>query len=130
MRPTITGIAHVELSVSDVDTSVSWYCRVLGAKDVWRGRNDEGAYRACAIREQTVPRYRSSRGSVPHEHEQGLVEVIGAGIVGVDEERDVVFALSVAVVHWRLSTDMPASLARCRGMTTAKREASGQMNGR
>ncbi|HVD31119.1 MAG TPA: VOC family protein [Methylomirabilota bacterium] len=50
-RPTITGIAHVELSVSDVDASVAWYCRVLGAKDVWRGRNDEGGYRACAIRE-------------------------------------------------------------------------------
>ncbi len=51
MRPTITGIAHVELSVTDVDASVEWYCRVLGAKDVWRGRNDEGGYRACAIRE-------------------------------------------------------------------------------
>ena len=50
-RPTITGIAHIELSVSDVDASVAWYCRVLGAKDVWRGRNDEGGYRACAIRE-------------------------------------------------------------------------------
>src|SRR4029079_9916282 len=51
VRPAITGIAHVELSVSDVDASVEWYCRVLGAKDVWRGRNDEGGYRACAIRE-------------------------------------------------------------------------------
>jgi len=40
--PTITGIAHVELSVSDLDASVAWYCRVLGAKDVWRGRNDQG----------------------------------------------------------------------------------------
>ena len=51
MRPIITGIAHVELSVSDVDASVAWYCRVLGPKDVWRGQNDEGEYRACAIRE-------------------------------------------------------------------------------
>ena len=49
MRPTITGIAHVELG--DVDASVEWCCRVLGAMDVWRGRNDEGGYRACAIRE-------------------------------------------------------------------------------
>jgi glyoxylase I family protein len=32
VRPTITGIAHVELSVSDVDASVAWYCRVLGAR--------------------------------------------------------------------------------------------------
>ncbi len=51
MAPKITGIAHVELSVSDVDRSVDWYCRVLGAKDVWRGRNDAGGYSACAIRE-------------------------------------------------------------------------------
>ena len=55
MRPTITGIAHVELSVSDVDASVAWYCRVLGPKDVWRGQNDEGEYRACAIREPVLP---------------------------------------------------------------------------
>jgi len=30
VRPTITGSAHVELSVSDIDASVEWYCRVLG----------------------------------------------------------------------------------------------------
>jgi len=51
MAPKITGIAHVELSVSDVDASVDWYCRVLGAKDVWRGRNEERGFRACAILE-------------------------------------------------------------------------------
>ena len=43
MRPTITGIAHVELSVSDVGASVAWYRRVLGAKDVWRRRNESRA---------------------------------------------------------------------------------------
>ena len=52
MRPTITGIAHVELSVSDVDTSVAWHCRLLGAKDVCRGRSDEGGYHAYAIARQ------------------------------------------------------------------------------
>ena len=51
MQPKITGIAHVELSVTDVDASVAWYCRMLGAKDVWRGRNDERGFRACAILE-------------------------------------------------------------------------------
>ena len=51
MPPKITGIAHVELSVTDADASTAWYCRVLGAKEVWRGRNDQGGYRACAIRE-------------------------------------------------------------------------------
>lgn len=51
MAPKISGIAHVELSVSDLDASVAWYCRVLGAKDVWRGRNEERGIRACAILE-------------------------------------------------------------------------------
>ena len=49
MPPRITGIAHVELSVTDLDRSVEWYCRLLGARDAWRGRNDAGGYKACAI---------------------------------------------------------------------------------
>ena len=51
MPPTITGIAHVELSVTDLDRSVEWWCRLLGAKDVWRGANEKGGYKACAILE-------------------------------------------------------------------------------
>ena len=49
MPPSITGIAHVELSVTDLDRSVDWYCRLLGAKDVWRGANEKGGYKACAV---------------------------------------------------------------------------------
>jgi glyoxylase I family protein len=49
--PSITGIAHVELSVTDLDRSVEWYCRLLGARDVWRGANEKGGYKACAILE-------------------------------------------------------------------------------
>ncbi len=51
MPPTITGIAHVELSVTDLDRSVEWWCRLLGARDVWRGANEKGGYKACAILE-------------------------------------------------------------------------------
>lgn len=51
--PQITGIAHVELSVSDLDRSVEWYCRLLGARDVYRNRNDERGFSACAIVEPT-----------------------------------------------------------------------------
>lgn len=51
MPPTFTGIAHVELSVTDLDRSVDWYCRLLGARDVWRGANEKGGYKACAILE-------------------------------------------------------------------------------
>ena len=49
MPPSITGIAHVELSVTDLDRSVAWYCRLLGARDAWRGANEKGGYKACAI---------------------------------------------------------------------------------
>jgi glyoxylase I family protein len=49
--PPITGIAHVELSVRDLDASVAWYCRLLGARDVYRNRNDERGFSACAILE-------------------------------------------------------------------------------
>ena len=68
MPPRITGIAHVELSVSDLDASVAWYCRVLGAKDVWRGRNDARGFRDCAIRE---PETGTVLAFTQHDHLEG-----------------------------------------------------------
>jgi len=68
VAPRITGIAHVELSVSDLDASVAWYCRVLGAKDVWRGRNDAGGYSACAIVE---PETRTVIAFTQHDRIEG-----------------------------------------------------------
>ena len=47
--PEITGIAHVELSVRDLDRSVEWYTTLLNARDVWRGSSDEYGITACAI---------------------------------------------------------------------------------
>ena len=47
--PEITGIAHVELSVRDLERSVAWYTRLLQARDVWRGSSDEYGITACAI---------------------------------------------------------------------------------
>jgi len=49
--PAITGIAHVELSVRDLDRSVRWYCELLGARDVFRATNDAYSVTACAILE-------------------------------------------------------------------------------
>ena len=49
--PDITGIAHVELSVRDLDRSVEWYTKLLGARDVWRGASDKYGITACAIYE-------------------------------------------------------------------------------
>jgi catechol 2,3-dioxygenase-like lactoylglutathione lyase family enzyme len=47
--PGINGIAHVELSVRDLDKSVRWYRELLGAQDVFRATNDASRVTACAI---------------------------------------------------------------------------------
>jgi glyoxylase I family protein len=49
--PAIKGIAHVELSVRDLDRSVRWYCQLLGAQDVFRAASDVYGITACAILE-------------------------------------------------------------------------------
>jgi glyoxylase I family protein len=38
--PTLTGVHHVALTVTDVDRSVPWYERVLGFSEI--GREDQG----------------------------------------------------------------------------------------
>jgi glyoxylase I family protein len=37
---TITGISHIDLSVTDLDRSEAWYSELLGLKRVLEGRND------------------------------------------------------------------------------------------
>jgi catechol 2,3-dioxygenase-like lactoylglutathione lyase family enzyme len=37
---TITGISHIDLSVTDLDRSEAWYAELLGMKRVLDGRND------------------------------------------------------------------------------------------
>ena len=49
--PAITGVAHAELSVRDLDVSSRWYCRLLGAREVFREPNDAEDLVACAILE-------------------------------------------------------------------------------
>ncbi len=48
-QATIAGMAHVELSVTDLERSVEWYSRVFGLRDVWRGTNTEEGITACAL---------------------------------------------------------------------------------
>jgi catechol 2,3-dioxygenase-like lactoylglutathione lyase family enzyme len=49
--PAITGVAHVELSVRDLEASSRWYCRLLDAREVFREPNEAEALVACAILE-------------------------------------------------------------------------------
>ncbi|MEX0781645.1 MAG: VOC family protein [Dehalococcoidia bacterium] len=51
--PAITGVAHVELSVRDLDASSEWYCRLLSAREVFREPNEAENLLACAIFEPT-----------------------------------------------------------------------------
>jgi catechol 2,3-dioxygenase-like lactoylglutathione lyase family enzyme len=37
----ITGISHIDLTVSDLDRSEAWYAELLGMKRVLEGHNDE-----------------------------------------------------------------------------------------
>lgn len=39
--PTITGVSHIDLTVTDLDRSEEWYCELFGMKRVLEGRNDE-----------------------------------------------------------------------------------------
>ena len=38
--PALTGTSHVDLTVSDLDRSIPFYTKVLGAAQLFRGRND------------------------------------------------------------------------------------------
>ncbi len=49
--PAISGIAHVELTVRDLDASEAWYLRLLGMQRVWEGRDDSQQIVARALLE-------------------------------------------------------------------------------
>ena len=49
--PAITGIAHVELTVRDLDASEAWYARVLGMRRVWEGEEVQHGIAARALLE-------------------------------------------------------------------------------
>lgn len=66
--PEIVGIAHVELSVRDLEASVAWYCRLLGAHEIFRGTNAEERFTACAIQE---PQSKVVLAFTQHDAEEG-----------------------------------------------------------
>ena len=51
--PSITGISHVDLSVTDLEASDAWYRELLGAVPLFGGRSDTN--RLDARHEPAVP---------------------------------------------------------------------------
>ncbi len=47
--PSITGISHVDLSVTDLEASDAWYRELLGAVPLFGGRSDDNALDARYI---------------------------------------------------------------------------------
>ena len=43
-QPQISGISHVDLSVTNLEASTAWYRDLLGMVDVFEHRNDERGY--------------------------------------------------------------------------------------
>lgn len=50
--PRITGISHVDLSVTDLEASLAWYQQLFGMTQLFGGRNDERGYDVCYLIEQ------------------------------------------------------------------------------
>jgi glyoxylase I family protein len=48
--PQIRGIAHVELSVTDLDVSAAWYAALLDARETLRAATERYDIVACALR--------------------------------------------------------------------------------
>ena len=66
--PAITGIAHVELSVRDLDASEAWYERLLGMRRVWEGHDEMQQIAARALLE---PKSRVVLGLTQHRGATG-----------------------------------------------------------
>jgi glyoxylase I family protein len=49
--PAITGISHVDLSVTDLASSISWYTQLLDMVPLFGGRNEERGYDAQYLME-------------------------------------------------------------------------------
>ena len=55
------------------------------------------------------------------EHQQHFVEMLGASIVGVDQQGDVVLSFAVSFVHCEFLWLLATSLSQWRGMATSGR---------
>ncbi len=46
---TITGVSHIDLTVSDLARSAEWYSELLGLTRILEGRNDEHQFASCYL---------------------------------------------------------------------------------
>jgi Glyoxalase/Bleomycin resistance protein/Dioxygenase superfamily len=97
--PGINGIAHVELSVRDLDKSVRWYCELLGAQDAFRATNDAYRITACAIFE---PRSKLVLAFIQHREEEPS-EFGGSALTTTDTD----FLGGAQVKSWNFSHIVP-----------------------
>lgn len=52
--PKLTGISHVDLTVSDLDRSVAFYQRLLGVAQLFRGRNEAERFEVAYLAEPST----------------------------------------------------------------------------
>jgi catechol-2,3-dioxygenase len=76
--PALTGTSHVDLTVSDLDRSIDWYQRVLGAAQLFRGRNEAEHFEVAYLAE---PASGMILGLVKHDARQpGTFDARTAGL--------------------------------------------------
>jgi catechol 2,3-dioxygenase-like lactoylglutathione lyase family enzyme len=75
---TITGISHIDLTVTDLDRSEEWYSELLGMKRVLDGRNDAQHFESRYLRHPDtmlilgLVHHDGANGSTFDEHRVGL----------------------------------------------------------
>lgn len=66
--PALIGTSHVDLTVSNLDASIPWYSQVLGATQLFRGRNDAEHFEVAYLAE---PASGTVLGLVKHDAAAG-----------------------------------------------------------
>ena len=84
--PSITGISHVDLSVTDLERSDAWYRELFGAVPLFGGRNDDHGLDVRYIVEPNsmviigLEQHDANEGSAFDECRVGLDHLAVAGI--------------------------------------------------
>lgn len=77
--PTLTGLSHIDLTVSDLDRADAWYTRLFGLARVLEGEDTERGFK---VRYYTEPTSQFVLGLV--EHRDGRKPAFNPRVVGLD----------------------------------------------